>query len=262
MDLLVREGDVKRSDLVLEVGTGSGSLTAKLAAEAGHVVGVEIDSGFVLLTRATTSSFNNVTLLEGDVLKNKNQLRPDLLRRLLELLGLGPVHQLKLIANLPYVVATPVFTNLLLTNLPIERMVVTIQWELAERLAAAPGSSDYGALTVLVQSLADVELVRKMPPAAFWPRPKVDSGIVRILPNAAKRARIADLPGFHVFLRKLYLHRRKNLRGTLLPALEHALSKEEIDKRLMGANFNPAGRAEALSVTEHHRLYQLFAATP
>src|SRR5581483_6712424 len=88
---------------------------------------------------------------------------------------------LKLVANLPYAVATPVIANLLLTELPVARMVVTVQWEIAERLTAQPGTNDYGALSVLVQSVADPLLVRRLPPAVFWPRPQVDSAIVLII---------------------------------------------------------------------------------
>src|SRR5205823_10995985 len=126
-----------------------------------------------------------------------------------------PQH-LKLVANLPYAVATPVISNLLLTDLTIERMVVTVQWEIGEKLAARPGGKEYGALSVLVQSIADVELLRQLPPTVFWPRPQVASAIVRIRPNAAKRARVPDVRRFRTFLRDLYSHRRKNLRGALL----------------------------------------------
>ena len=102
---------------------------------------------------------------------------------------------MKLVANLPYAVATPVISNLLLSDVPVERMVVTVQWEIAERLMARPGTADYGALAVLVQSLADVELVRKLAPAVFWPRPQVESAIVQITPNAAKRAHVVETVG-------------------------------------------------------------------
>lgn len=257
MDLIVRTGEVTSADLVLEVGTGTGSLTAMLAGQAGHVLGVEIDGGFAALTRETVDRLDNVTVFEGDVLKDKNHLDPDWVAQIRSLLGTGGVKRLKLIANLPYVVATPVISNLLLSGLPVHAMVVTIQWELAERLVAPPSTKDFGALSVLVQSLADVEIVRRMPPSAFWPRPKVDSAIVQIIPNAQKRAAIPDLPGFHEFLRGLYLHRRKNLRGTLWPKYNERMSREELDDVLRSGGFDPAGRAEALTVEQHHKLYQL-----
>src|SRR5439155_2462669 len=114
-----------------------------------------------------------------------------------------------------YAVAVPVIGNFLISSLPFERMVVTVQWEIAERLLAGPGSKDYGALAVLVQSVAEVHLVRKLPPAVFWPRPQVASAIVLVRPDAEKRAQVGDVPRFRRFLRDLYTHRRKNLRGAL-----------------------------------------------
>src|SRR5438445_486978 len=121
-----------------------------------------------------------------------------------------------LVANLPYVIATPLISNLLVAGLPIERMVVMVQWEIAERLRASVGTKDYNALSVLVQSVADVEVVRKVLPSNFYPRPKVDSAIVMIKPNAEKRAKVGDVALFRTFLRDLYTHRRKNLRQALI----------------------------------------------
>jgi 16S rRNA (adenine1518-N6/adenine1519-N6)-dimethyltransferase len=256
LDLIVREAELSAADLVIEVGTGTGSLTTRLAERAGAVLGVELDAGFFELAREATAAFANVTLLNADILKNKNQLNAEVLQQLHELLRRKGTERLKLVANLPYVVATPVITNFLLADLPFERMVVTIQWELAERLAARPSTRDFGALSVIVQSLADVEPVRRMPPAAFWPRPKVDSGLMLIRLRPDKRAQIADLPGFHAFVRNLYLHRRKNLRGALLPVVRDRLDKPQLDERLRTHGFDPAGRAEALPVEEHLRLWQ------
>jgi 16S rRNA (adenine1518-N6/adenine1519-N6)-dimethyltransferase len=260
LDLIVRVAELDRGDLALEVGTGSGSLTARLAEQAGQVLGVELDAGFCALARETTAAYANVTLLNVDALKNKNQINPVVLDALGTLLARPEIKRLKLVANLPYVVATPVITNFLLTELPFERMVVTIQWELAERLVARPSTKDYSALSVLVQSLAAVEVVRRMPPQAFWPRPKVDSAIVLIRPDPARRALIADLPAFHDFIRDLYLHRRKNLRGALLPVVRGRFTKESLDERLHAHGFDPAGRAEALTVEEHRKLWEALRA--
>ncbi len=261
IDLIARIAELDARDLVLEVGTGSGSLAARLAQQAGGVLGVELDAGFYALARETTAALPGVTLLHADILQNKNQLNPDVLRALDEQRRQPGVERLKLVSNLPYVVATPVIANFLLAGIPFERMVVTIQWELAERLAARPSTKDYGALSVIVQSLADVELVRRLPPSAFWPRPKVDSGLVRIRPRSEKRARVVEQSGgvqrFHGFVRNLYLHRRKNLRGALLPIVRATFDKQQLDERLRAGGFDPAGRAEALSVEQHLRLAQL-----
>jgi 16S rRNA (adenine1518-N6/adenine1519-N6)-dimethyltransferase len=263
IDLLVRTAEVSRDDLVLEVGTGTGSLTTRLAERAGAVLGVELDPGYYELVRDFTSAHHHVKLLRGDILKNKNQINPAVLEALRDGLARSGLKRLKLVANLPYVVATPVITNFLLSDLPFERMVVTIQWEVAERLAAKPSTKDYSALSVLVQALADVTIVRRLPPGVFWPRPKVHSAFVLIRPNSAKRAAVGDIASLHRFLHRLYMHRRKNLRGALLPHYGERYTKPELDAHLTAHGFDPGTRAEALTVVEHLQLWRSFeASTP
>src|SRR5262249_19599118 len=180
IDLLLRTAELTRDDLALEIGSGTGSLTARLAEHAGAVLSVEIDTAFAALAAEAVAGRENVTLLHADVLKNKNELNPEVLAKLEEVRQRFGCTRLKLVANLPYAVATPVIGNFLLLDLAVERMVVTVQWEIAERLMAQPGVKDYAALAVFVQSVADVELVRKLPPSVFWPRPQVASAIVCI----------------------------------------------------------------------------------
>ena len=261
LDLIVRTAELSPADVVLEVGTGTGSLTTRLAEEAAAVLGVELDPGFAQLTRELTAALPNVRLVQADILKDKNHLNPAVLETLERLQQETPQARLKLVANLPYVVATPVISNLLMTDLPFERMVVTIQWELAERITAEPSTKDYNALSVLIQSLADVEIVRRMPPSAFWPRPKVDSAIIRLSPSAAKRARIPDLRRWQRFLHDLYLRRRKNLRGVLIILYKDRFTKEQLDALLERHGFDPTIRAEALSVEEHLRLCAIITDT-
>src|SRR5262249_18554872 len=152
----------------------------QLAEHAGAVLSVEIDPHFHSLAQELLGDRHHVRLLHADVLKNKNHFNPELLAALDEMRSRAPGAPRKLVANLPYVVATPVIANFLISDIPFERFVVTVQWEMAERLMARRGTKDYGALSVLVQSLADVYLVRKLPPAVFWPRPEVESAIVEI----------------------------------------------------------------------------------
>jgi 16S rRNA (adenine1518-N6/adenine1519-N6)-dimethyltransferase len=262
LDLIVRTAELDRSDLVLEVGCGTGSLTGRLAGQAGAVLAVDVDAGYLNLARDLTSMFGNIEFLHTDILKNKNTLQPAVLEKLAQMRGRPGLSRLKLVANLPYVVATPVIANLLLSDLELERMVVTVQWELAARLAARPSTPDFGVLSVLVQSLAEVTVVRRLPPSAFWPRPKVESGIVLIQPRAEKRAAVGDLASFHRFLHQLYLHRRKNLRGALWPHLSERFTKPALDAVLVHHGFDPAGRAEALSVADHQRLWRAVSSSP
>ncbi len=257
LDLLVRSAELSREDLAVEIGCGTGSLTARLADHAGAVLAVELDPAFYDLVRETIDR-PNVTLLHADVLKNKNELNPQVLAQLDELRRRPGIERLKLVSNLPYAVATPVISNFLLSGLPFERMVVTVQWEIGERLIARPGTKDYGALTVLVQSIADVEMVRRLPPAVFWPRPQVASAIMCIRPNAALRAQVGDVQRFRHFLRDLYTHRRKNLRGALTALPSGRLAKDEVDRKLAELGLEGTVRAEALDREQHRRLCEVF----
>ncbi|MCS6852517.1 MAG: 16S rRNA (adenine(1518)-N(6)/adenine(1519)-N(6))-dimethyltransferase RsmA [Gemmataceae bacterium] len=259
IDLLVRSAELDRSDFVLEIGCGTGSLTTRLAEQAGLVLGVEVDAAFFALAQEMVQGRDNVVLLHADVLRNKNELNPTVLAKVDELWRQGRCARMKLVSNLPYAVATPVIANFLLTDLPLERMTVTVQWEIAERLMAAPGTKDYGALAVLVQSLADVRLIRKLPPSVFWPKPEVASAMVFIRPVPAKRERVGQPKRLRHFLRALYAHRRKNLRGVLASLYASRLSKEEVDRQLAELGIDGSVRAEDLTIEQHLRLCQAFA---
>jgi 16S rRNA (adenine1518-N6/adenine1519-N6)-dimethyltransferase len=261
LEVLLGESELTSTDLVLEVGTGTGSLTGRISELAGGVLSVEIDPHFFRLAEETLGFRPHVKLLHVDILKNKNLLNPDVMEPLRFAWQTGKFGAVKLTANLPYAVATPVISNLLLSDVPFERMVATVQWEIAERLLAEPGCKEYGALAVLVQSIADVELIRKLPPTSFWPKPQVHSAIVRIKPNAEKRARVTDPLAFRIFLRDLYAHRRKHVRGGLLasPARAHVKdAKEEVDGKLAKLGIDFACRAETLDVEQHLRLFAAF----
>lgn len=258
VDFIVRAAELTRADLVLEIGSGTGSLTAKLAEQAGSVLTVEIDPAFYELAKETVHGHDNVRVLHGDALKNKNLMNPDVLTNLYEMKEKYQAQRIKLISNLPYAVATPVISNLLILGTDIERMVVTVQWEIAEKMIARPSTKDYGALAVMVQSLADTEILRKLPPTVFWPRPQVESGIVMIRPNAEKRARIADVQRFRFFLRDLYSHRRKNLRGGLISVTGHQHEKAVVDAKLAELGYTGMERAEQLSIEQHMQLCEAF----
>jgi 16S rRNA (adenine1518-N6/adenine1519-N6)-dimethyltransferase len=258
IDLIVRVASLSKDDLAIEVGSGTGSLTARLADTAGAVLSVEIDPAFADLTKETVGERDNVVLLHHDVLRNKNELRADVLTALEELRQRSGCTKLKLVSNLPYAVAVPVISNFLLSGLLFDRMVTTVQWEIAERLIARPGTKSYGALAVLVQSLTHVELIRRLPPAVFFPRPQVASAIVRIFPSASKRKHVGDVHKFRTFLRDLYTHRRKNLRGALVGLPGKRFGKEEIDARLTELGLDGTTRAETLDLEQHLRLCAVF----
>jgi 16S rRNA (adenine1518-N6/adenine1519-N6)-dimethyltransferase len=258
LDLIVRTAELDRADAVLEVGTGTGSLTARLAEHAGVVVTVEVDKTLQPVAKQIVGDRPNVRFVFGDALASKNTLNPDMLAAWEEAFAARGCTRRKLVANLPYVIATPLVSNLLIAGIPVERMVVMVQWEIAERLRAEVGTKDYNALSVLVQSVADVELVRKVLPANFYPRPKVDSAIVKITPNAAKRAKVGDVAKFRAFLRDLYVHRRKNLRQALAGWPSGRKDKDEVDAKLAGLGFDGTLRSEVLDIDQHLRLAAAF----
>jgi 16S rRNA (adenine1518-N6/adenine1519-N6)-dimethyltransferase len=262
LDLVVRAAELDRRDLALEVGTGTGSLTTRLADHAGAVLSVEVDPAIHELARELVGDRPNVRLLRADALRNKNDLNPAVLDALADLQRRAGCERIRLVANLPYAAATPLIANLLLSGLAVERMVVTVQWEIAERLMARVGTAHYGALAVLVQSLADVELVRKLAPAVFWPRPQVESAIVRVTPSAAKRAgvvaAVGDVLRFRAFLRDLYVHRRKNLRGALAGWPSGRRDKADVDRVLAELGLPGTVRAEDLDIEQHLRLCAAF----
>ncbi len=253
LDLIVRAGELTKNDAVLEVGTGTGSLTAKLAEAAGRVITVEIDSSLAPVAREIVGPRHNVTYLHGDCLAKKSVLNPDMMAAWDAVPGVK-----KLIANLPYVIATPLIVNLLVARADIERMVVMVQWEIAERLKAVPNTKDYNALSVLVQSIADVETVRKVGPTNFHPQPKVDSAITLIKSNPEKRKLVGDVAKFRDFLRGLYVHRRKNLRGALAGFPTGRIEKSVVDDKLEELGIDGNVRAESLDIATHLRLSAAF----
>jgi 16S rRNA (adenine1518-N6/adenine1519-N6)-dimethyltransferase len=248
LDLLVRTADLGPNDVVLEVGTGLGSLTARMAPLAAAVVTVELDPRLFSLAAEELAGLANVTMLQQDALKNKNTIHPSVLEAVHQKLEAHPGSQLKLVANLPYNVATPILSNLLMVSPVPVSMTATIQKELADRMVARPGTKDYSALSIWMQSLCAMEIVREMPPQVFWPRPRVHSAIIQIVPNPGKRADVGDLIFFHEFIRSLFFHRRKFLRGVLVSSLRDRLDKAAIDEILAPFHLPADARAEQLDV--------------
>jgi 16S rRNA (adenine1518-N6/adenine1519-N6)-dimethyltransferase len=250
IELIVRSANLGPQDVVLEVGSGTGGMTAFLAASAGHVVSVEIDRNMFALASQAVSECDNVTLINNDILRNKNNLAPDITEIIKERLAAVPGSQLKLVANLPYSVATPVVSNLVASDLSWQRMVVTIQLELGEKMAAEFGSKQYSALTVWLQAQSSVRILRRLGPTVFWPRPKVESAIVSIWHDPAAAERIDDRLFFLDFVRRLFHQRRKLLRSVLTGMYRKQLTKPELDAILAGQGHAVDARAELTSVAD------------
>ena len=257
VELIARSAEIQSNDVVLEIGTGVGSLTSIMAANAGAILTVEIDRNLFELASQEVGALPHVKMIQGDALRNKNSLRPEIMENVRDARSRLPEGgRFMLVANLPYNVATPIISNLLHEDPPPDRMVVTIQKELAERIVASPRSKDYGALSVWVQSLAKAEIVRLLPSTVFWPRPKVESAVIRIDIDHRKREAIVDLKYFHQTVRALFFHRRKYLRSVVVSAMKGRLDKPTIDEILSGLGHKPTDRAEELGLDAIARLVE------
>ncbi len=254
LEYVVQSAELTKRDVVLEIGTGTGGMTAFMAKDAAAVVSVEVDKNMAAMARTAIEPFDNVTLINTDALKNKNRFRPEVLDTVRAELAKDPERRLKLVANLPYSIATPVVSNLVASDLPWTRMVITIQLELAQRMTARPGKSNYGALSVWLQSQCYVKLLRRLGPQVFWPRPQVNSGIVLLTPAPNRAGGIADRPFFQDFLRRLFVQRRKMMRSVLASMYRKQIDKPQVDALLAELGFSPRTRAEQL---EPYQLVQL-----
>lgn len=252
--LLIESAELSREDVVLEVGTGTAALSVLVAPQVAALVTVEVDQQLYQLASEALADCSNVDLLRQDILKNKNTLNAEVLRVVAQRLTEEPDRRLKLVANLPYNVATPIISNLLLTEHVPYSMTVTIQKELADRMMAPPRTKDYSALSIWLQSQCRIELVRVLPPTVFWPRPKISSAIIRLTVEPERRSQITDLRFFHDFVRSVFLHRRKFLRGVLVATLKPQLDKPAVDDLMASLAFGETTRAEELDVPSMLRL--------
>jgi len=250
MNKLIASAELAPEDVVLEVGAGTGCLTALLAQRAGQVIAVEIDPVLFGLARQTIAAFSNVTLLRADALAGKSSLA----RELEEALSAARPRKggsLKLVANLPYDIATSLVMNLLVGEYGVRRLCFSVQREVAERFLAPPATTAYGPVSIVSQALASVERVARVPPNAFWPAPKVESAMIRLTCDAERR-RVLDPAEFALFVRACFRFRRKTVAHILRKQPDvhrrlDALSRLEIDGR---------SRPEELTVDQWLRLFE------
>ena len=210
MRLLVDSAEIKKDDIVLEAGCGTGSLTSMLIQKAGRVIAVELDHNLFRIAREQLSEFENLDLLNTDILQNKHTLSEQV-THFLSLARKNFAGRLLLIANLPYNAATPVMMNLITGDLRADEMCVTVQKEVADRMKASQGGSDYGVLSILMQATGDVEIIRILKPSVFWPRPQVDSAMVKFVRNESKVKLISDIGQLAKVVHLFLNHRRKTL---------------------------------------------------
>ncbi len=242
--LVADAGMIAPGDLVIEIGPGTGSLTEELLARSTDLLAVEIDRHLAALLRARCTA-SHFRLIEGDALAGKHALNPRLLDVIRQARQEG--RAIRLVANLPYNVASPLAIELLIAG--VDLLAFTVQKEVADRLRAAPGSKDYGPLSVMAQLLSKVELLRTLPPQAFWPMPKIESALVRL----TRADRLGAQAGpFSAFIHTLFSARRKTLKNGLTQAGFDA------EKAMTAVGLSPTIRAEQIP---REKLHELFVAT-
>lgn len=250
-------------DVVLEVGPGTGLLTKRLALTGSLVFAVELDHGLLPLAQEETEGLPNVFFMQGDILAGKNHINPDVLARLRELFeekkrmlrasGSSAEPKLKCVSNLPYSAGTPFVMNMLSSELPWDRGVFLLQREVGERMAAYPGGKDYGALAIMSGLASLTKSERAVAPQAFWPRPKVDSAVIRVdyFPEEER----LGLPWreLRAISNAIFGSRRKILKNALKGLYPDTVNIESL---LVELNLDPGGRGEALSPQEFLTLAQ------
>ena len=232
---IVSGADVNEEDLVIEIGPGVGSLTAQLLKKAKKVVSIELDNDLIPILEAELGQYENFSLIHKDALKvDFNEV-------------IGDEKSVKLVANLPYYVTTPIIVNLLKKNYNFKSLTIMIQKEVAERIDAQPNCKEYGSLSLLVQYYCDTKIIRKVPPACFIPRPKVDSIVIRLDRLEEKRVKVKDEDLMFEIIRHSFNMRRK----TLWNATKFlGMNKEVLEKAYEEAGIDPKRRGETLSLEE------------
>ncbi len=212
MRLLIQAAHLNEQDVVLEVGTGTGSFSQGIAEKCGRLITVEYDTTLFNIARTQFEQFDNITPFNMDILENKNTLQKEVLDAVQNARSeFGG--RLLLVANLPYNVGSSVMANLISGPVTADGMFVTIQKEVADRMAASPGRADYGTLSILMAATGTVRLLRKLPASVFWPRPQVESAMVSFQRDPEKVQQIHDMHTFREVINLFMGHRRKMLKA-------------------------------------------------
>lgn len=247
---IVREAGVTKDDFVLEIGPGIGTMTQLLCEQAGGVAAVEIDTNLIPILKETLAEYDNVTIINEDILK------VDIKKLAEEKNGGKPI---KVVANLPYYITTPIIIGLFESNVPIDSITVMVQKEVADRMQVGPGTKDYGALSLAVQYYSKPQVVINVPPECFIPRPNVGSAVIRLTRYKEPPVKVKDEKLMFKLIRASFNQRRKTLANGLNNSPEINFSKEEITAAIESLHKGPSIRGEALTLSEFAALSDYFS---
>ena len=245
LEKIVSAAGITKDDCVLEIGPGIGTMTQYLAESAGQVIAVEIDTNLLPILADTLKDYSNVKVINQDILK------VDINELVKEYNNGRPI---KVVANLPYYITTPIIMGLFESNVPIDNITVMVQKEVADRMQVGPGSKDYGALSLAVQYYASPYIVANVPPNCFIPRPNVGSAVIRLTRYQEPPVQVKDPKLMFKLIRASFNQRRKTLQNGLNNSPEISFSKEEITKAIESLGVSPSVRGEALSLEQFAQL--------
>ena len=250
LERIIEASEITKDDFVLEIGPGIGTMTQYLAEAAREVTAVEIDDALIPILKDTLKEWDKVTVLHGDILKTdirkiadeKNQGRP-----------------IKVVANLPYYITTPIIMGLFESHVPVDSITVMVQKEVADRMQTGPGSKDYGALSLAVQYYAEPKIVANVPPNCFMPRPKVGSAVIRLTRHQNPPVTTLDEKLMFRLIRASFNQRRKTLSNSLKNSQELPYSKEEVEAAITECGLPLNIRGEGLTLEQFARLSDTFS---
>ena len=249
LDKIISAAEITKEDFVLEIGPGIGTMTQYLACAAREVVAVEIDKALIPILEDTLQEYSNVTVLNEDILK-------------VDIKKLADEHNngkpIKVVANLPYYITTPIIMGLFEGDVPIESITVMVQKEVADRMQVGPGTKEYGALSLAVQYYSEPYIVANVPPNCFMPRPKVGSAVIRLTKHAEPPVEVSDTKLMFRIIRASFNQRRKTLANGLNNSPELSFGKEEIQRAIKACGFPEGIRGEALTLEEFAALTNEF----
>ena len=249
LDKIIGAAGVTKEDMVLEIGPGIGTMTQYLAEAAREVVAVEIDNNLIPILKETLAEYDNVTVI------NENILKVDIKKLAEEHNGGRPI---KVVANLPYYITTPIIMGLFESNVPIDNITVMVQKEVADRMQVGPGSKDYGALSLAVQYYAEPYIVANVPPNCFIPRPNVGSAVIRLTRHKEMPVQVADPKLMFRLIRASFNQRRKTLQNGLNNAPDVSFTKEQIVAAIESLGVPATIRGEALDLQQFAQLANYF----